>query len=78
MFELLSSFPPLVWIVLVVVFGALQAAAWFRILQKTELPPIYWIVGAACSLGSILFGPLMVVPLAIAALMPWPVSQPPS
>jgi len=68
---------PLVGIALVFIFGALQAAAWFRILQKTELPPIYVIVGTLCSLGSIFMGPLTFVPLLIAALKPWPVSEPP-
>ncbi|MEM9118219.1 MAG: hypothetical protein AAGD09_10095 [Cyanobacteria bacterium P01_F01_bin.56] len=68
---------PWVAISLVIIAGILQALAWFRILQKTELPPVYVIVGTLCSLGSIFMAPLFVVPLAIAALVPWPVSQPP-
>ena len=68
---------PLVAIALVIIIGILQALAWFRILQKTELPPVYIIVGMLCSFGSIFMAPLFIVPLAIAALVPWPVRQPP-
>lgn len=68
---------PLVAIALVIILGILQALAWFRILQKTELPPVYAIVGALCSFGSVFVAPLFIVPLAIAALKPWPVSEPP-
>ncbi|MEM6840055.1 MAG: hypothetical protein AAF609_24870 [Cyanobacteria bacterium P01_C01_bin.120] len=68
---------PLVAMTLVIIAGILQALAWFRILKKTELPPVYVIVGTLCSLESISMAPLFVVPLAIAALVPWPVSEPP-
>ncbi|NEQ47015.1 MAG: hypothetical protein F6K00_27125 [Leptolyngbya sp. SIOISBB] len=68
---------PAVAISLVLIIGVLQAWAWYRILKKTELPAGYVLAGSLCALGAIFFGPLMLVPLAIAALVPWPVSQPP-
>lgn len=67
---------PLVAIALVVIFGILQTLAWYRILKKAELPPAYIIAGTLCALGSVSFGVLIFVPLAIAALKPWPVSEP--
>ena len=72
----LMRHPP-VAISLVVIFGILQTLAWYRILKKAELPPAYIIAGTLCALGAVSLGILIFVPLAIAALMPWPVSQPP-
>ncbi len=68
---------PLVAFVLVGIAGILHGALWFRILQKTELPLIYPIVGGLCAFLSLFNGLLVLVPLLVAALKPWPVSEPP-
>ena len=67
---------PITGLVLILVLATIHAALWFRILQKTEMQIAVAIVGAFCAFVSAFFGPLMVVPLAIAALAPWPVSRP--
>ena len=68
---------PLVTMALVVIAGILHGALWFRILQKTELPLIYAIAGGLCAFLSLFNGLLVLVPLLVAALKPWPVSEPP-
>ena len=67
---------PITALVVALVVSLIYSAAWFRILQKTELPIAIAILGAFCAFGSAFFGPLMIVPLAIAALAPWPVRKP--
>lgn len=68
---------PLVAFGLVFAFGVLHGVLWFRIFKKTELPLIYPIIGALCAFLSLFMQPLVLVPLLLAALKPWPVSEPP-
>lgn len=68
---------PLLAYGVIFILGILHGALWFRILQKTELPLIYPIVGGLCAFLSLFSGSLVLVPLLVAALKPWPVSEPP-
>lgn len=67
---------PITALVVIVLLSLVHAVLWFRVLQKTEMQIGIPIFGAFCAFISAFFAPLLLVPLLIAALAPWPVRKP--
>ncbi|MEL6402096.1 MAG: hypothetical protein AAFR26_23940 [Cyanobacteria bacterium J06626_4] len=67
---------PIVWLAFAVVVWALYCAAWFRILQKAQFGAVWFVAAFVPVVISPFFQPLIIAPIAILALVPWPCNKP--
>ncbi|MEM6836887.1 MAG: hypothetical protein AAF609_08520 [Cyanobacteria bacterium P01_C01_bin.120] len=67
---------PLTFLALGLAVAVVYCVAWYRILKKTELPIGWMAIALFGVVAGMFYQPLGAVPIAVLALVPWPVSTP--